>query len=142
MGFFNNEIDHYFVTLQLKGDSNFCISNFWMVENGRLGCNKQRIPRDSTTHSINIIYQHLNHDETLKHLKISLNIIQCHITCSFFHLVKISSKWVLGWFGLDISYSFFSEEKIPVFVIHMNQKTSFTISEWWFPVPVSTHLPK
>ena len=32
-----------------------------------------RIPNEFATHSINIIYQNLNHNETLNDLKLSLN---------------------------------------------------------------------
>ena len=59
-----------------------------MVENRQLNKKKGKIPIESATHSNNIIYQNLNHDETLKHLKIRLNV------SATLHVA--SSIWILS----------------------------------------------
>ena len=49
---------------------------------------QRKKPNLVVTHSINIIYQNINHDKTLKHLKLSL------IISAMLHVV--ASIWLLG----------------------------------------------
>ena len=63
-----------------------------MVENRQLNKKKGKIPIEYATHSINIIYQNLNHDETLKHLKISLNVCATLPVSSSIWMLSVMEK--------------------------------------------------
>ena len=101
IGRFNNEIDHYFGTSQLKRCSNFLLSNFWMVENGR---ETKAEDQGSIPHIPSTLFIKIKSQWNLKHLGLSLNVIAtllvsawskvdfCNYTCHGI-LKNLKLKW-------------------------------------------------